>query len=629
MTPNIDRRKFLTGAGTVATVALAGCGGDDPVEDVDGTTDDGTSVDGTGDDESEPSDGDDGSTESESDDSDGSTTDPTLQLMQIQQQTLDPIGIAGPASAGVNWQTHEQLFTYAQGTTPVTGQLAADYSVSEDYLTYTFELQEGVQFHNGDELTADDVVYSWRRLAESENNRGHGNRIVGGVMSVAHETEGEGEDEDLVPNSLALEAVDDYTLEMTLETPFHGTLGMLADPRFSPIPEGIVGDIEGYEGELSYEEWSTEQVHGTGPFALATWERGSEIVVERFEDYHGSSATLSEIRWQITADPNAQFIRAVNEQNADIFQLPRSQFDPSLLEVEEDLGDGRRRGTYGPVANGATLNYGEATLPRTQYLLFHTLQVEKPARLAIAHVMNQETVTQTATRGQGKPAYFLTPPAVFPDGPENYNDLAASGYPYGYGQSNIDAATQVMEDAGYSESNPYEVAFQHPSDEQGSEWREVASLLQDLSEPVHIDLQVEEVPSTTLTNRAIEGDIEIMGTWNELEWQEADATLQFAYPNPYTWTRWGQGEEGLSEAAQQAADAWERYENHRTPGDDNQEVRNESYLDLERANWADMTQLPLWHPVSDKYWYDWVENYEMHGPQHSYQYNDLSLGDRS
>ncbi len=618
MPSDMNRRRFLTAAGAATTVALAGCIGDDddPV-DVDDTDDDPVDVDDTGDDD--PVDADD------TDDED--RDDSVLQLMQIQQQTLDPIGIAGPASARTNWQIHEQLFTYENGMPPVIGELATDYDVSDDYLTYTFELQEGVQFHNGDELTADDVVYSWRRLAESENNRGHGDRIVGGVMSVAHETEGE--DEELVPDTLELEAVDEYTVEMTLETPFHGTLGMLADPRFSIIPEGIVGDIEGYEGEMSYEEWSTEHVHGTGPFSLERWDRGSEIVIERFDDYHGSVATLSKVRWQITEDPNAQYTYAVNEQNADIFDIPRSQFDPSLLEIEEDLDDGRRLGTYGPVANDETLNYGEVTLLRTQYLLFNTLTVEKAARQAIAYILDQETIIDAAVRGQGQPAYFLTPPTAFPEGPENYDDIAQAEYPYGYGESNLDDAARIMEEAGYSENDMYETTFQHPSDSQASEWREIASLLRDLAETVHIDLDIEEAPATTLTNRAIEGDIDVYGVWNELEWQEADATLQFAYPNPFTWTQWGQGEDGLSEAAEQAADAWERYEDHRTPGEENQQVRNESYIELERANWEDMTQLPLWHPVGERYWYDWVENFGMHGPQYSQKFNELSLSDRS
>jgi peptide/nickel transport system substrate-binding protein len=612
MSPDIDRRTFLTGVGSVATAALAGCSGgdDDPVEE----NTDGDSTDGT--------DGDTGSDGG----SDGGSTGGQVQLVQIPQETTDPIGISGPINAWTNWQVHEQLFTYEAGTPPVTGSLAQDYTVSDDYLTYQFELQEGVTFHNGEELTAEDVVYSWRRLAESENNRGQSDRIVRGPMSVEHEVN---DDDETVPDSLALEAVEEYVVEMTLETPFHGTLGNLTDPRLSVIPEGVVGDIEGYDGEYEYDEWVTQHLHGTGPFQLDSWNRGSEIILERFDDYHGSVADVDGVRLQILGDSNAVFTTAVNEQNIDIFDLPQSQFDPNLLSVEENLGGDRRQGTYGPVANDETLNYGETSLPRTQYAIFNTQRVEKPARKAIAYLVNQETITQTALRGQGTPAYLLTPPSGFPGGPQEYQQLAESDYPYGYAQSDIESARQIMEDAGYSEDNMYETTIQHPSDRQASEWTAIAGLLQDQAQAAHIDISIEEAPSSTLTNRAFEGDITIYFVWNALNWLEADAMLRFAYPNQYAWSQWGAEAdfeyEQLSDAAQQATDAWDSYEQHQTPSEADQEARNEAYLDIERANWEDMTMLPLWHPIEEMYWYDWVEGFEMHGSQRRPALNNVSL----
>jgi len=600
----LDRRGFLASVGAVSTVAVAGCADDeDPIED--GTGDDGTSGD---------------------DDLSEDLEEDQLQLIRTPRQTLDPIGISGPLNAWTNWQVHEQLFTYDDGTPPVTSSLATDYEVSEDNLTYTFELQEGVTFHNGEELTADDVIYSWRRLAESENNRGHQDRIVRGPMSVEHEVD---DDDNTVPDSLALEAIDDYTLEMTLESPFHGTLGNLTDPRLSVIPEGVVGDIEGYDGEFEYDEWSTEELTGTGPFDFVSWDRGNEIVMERYDDYHGTVATIDGVRAQILEDPNAVFTRAVNEQNADIFDIPRSQFDPSLLEVTDETEGGRRFGSYGPVANDEVLNYGETALPRTQYLIFNTLRVEKPARQAIAYVLNQESVAETAVRGQGEPAYLLSPPSGFPGGPEGYQEMAESEYPYGYAESDLESAREIMEAAGYGEDDMYETTFQHPSDQQASEWSDIASLLRDLAEAVHIDLSIEEAPSSTLVSRALEGDITIFGIWNALEWLEADAMLRFAYPNEFAWSRWGADVdfeyEEMTEAAQQATDAWERYEDHRLPGDDNLAIREEAYLEIERANWEDMSMLPLWHPIEELYWYDWVENFEMHGSQRRPALNEVSL----
>jgi len=274
------------------------------------------------------------------------------------------------------------------------------------------------------------------------------------------------------------------------------------------------------------------------------------------------------------------------------------------------------------------LEYADVTSLRTQYLLFNTLEVDRPVRQAIAYLINQENITEQAVRGQGTPAYFLTPPAAFPGGVEAYDELAESDYPYGYGESDIEGAQQVMEDAGYGPDNRYEVTLEHPSDSQASEWGEIASVLRDQAESAYIDLSVSEAPSTTLTNQAIEGNIEIFATWNELEWAEADATLQFAYPNPFTWTQWGQGDE-MSEAAETAAEAWERYEDHRLPSDDDRAVREEAYQTIEQANWEDMTQLPLYHPIYERYAYEWVENLNMFGSQHSQKFNQVSLGDRS
>ena len=605
MASDMDRRRFLAGVGTVTSVAVAGCLGDDDAETDDTETDDADVGD-----------------EEPGDDLEGGQ----LELLQTPRETIDPIGISGPLNAWTNWQTHEQLFTYDGGTLPVVSSLAEDYSVSDDNLTYTFELQEGVTLHNGEEMTADDVIYSWRRLAESENNRGHEDRIVRGPMSVDHEVDDDGE---TVPDSLALEALDEYTVEMTLESPFHDVLGNLTDPRLSVIPEGVVGDIEGYDGEFDYNEWQTEHLHGTGPFQLVNWDLGNEIVVERFDDYHGSSANIDTVRWQILEDPDAVFTRAVNEQNVDIFELPRARFDPGLLEVDDQIDDTRQQGTYGPVGDDTVLNYGEVTLPRTQYLIFNTTVVEKPARQAIAYILDQGAVVEQAVRGQGEPAYLLTPPEGFPGGPEEYWRMAENEYPYGYAESDLDSAREVMEAAGYDEDNMYETTLQHPSDNQASEWSEIASMLRDRAEAVHIDLNIDESPSSTLVGRAIEGDITIFAIWNALEWLEADAMLRFAYPNPFAWSRWGAEVEfeydQLSEAAQQATDAWERYEENPLGTEEDAAARMDAYLDIERANWEDMTMLPLWHPVEELYWYDWVEGFEMHGSQKRTVLNEVSL----
>lgn len=589
-------------------VAIAGCGGSPQGTDT-------------------PADEDDGAESTEPTDTETATSQPAekvLQLNLIQQETLDPVAVKGKASGGANWQLHEQVFAFEEGILPVTGRLASDYTIDDDNVTYHIELEEGIQFHDGSELTAGDVVYSWKRLAGSENNRGNSSKIIGSTFTVAHETDDEG---NYVPGSLAVEAEDEHTVRVVLAQPFHSTLSILGDINYSVVPEGIVGDVEGYDGQMSYEEFSTQELTGTGPFQFVNWNQGQSIEVERFEDYHGTVATLDGIRWNVLGGANTVFNRAMNK-NLDFFDIPRSQFDPDLLSIEGTMEGARKVGTYGPVRNDETLNYGEVTLLQTNYVLFNTLEVEKAARQAMAYVLNQQEIVDEVFKGLGTPAYHVTPPVAYPGGKSAYDQHAMESYPYGYNETRIEDARQVMEDAGYGEDNPYEATFIAYSDSNASTWGAIANLFRDKLASAHVDLTVERAPSTTVTNRAIEGSFQMFGTFDELEWVEADSTLRFVRPTQFTWTRWGQGEE-VSDAAQTADDAWSRYQENKGPSDAAQDVRDDVYVTLEEMNWEDVTELPLVHPVETRFSYDWVENLDMHGAMFTQLFNEVDLGNRS
>ena len=616
MEREVDRRTFLTGVGAVATTAVAGCSGGG------GETTDPGSGGGAGDDpdggSATPDDGDGTSGTA----TEGDTGGADVRLMSQPLATLDPIGF----TSSVDWvspQLHETLFVYEDGTEPPVANLVEDYTLSDDYLTYSFELKEGVTFHDGSELTAADVVFSWKRLAYAENSRGNQDHIVGQTMTVAHE---DTEDGGVVPGSMELEAADEYTVEMTLENPFPGTIGWLNDPTFAVIPEGVVGDIPDYEGEYDYQTWVTEEATGLGPFQLDNWSQGDELVLSRFEDYHGSTANADRLRFQIVEDPNARYTRAVNEQNADVFTLPRSQFDPSLLEEGESIEGGRQLGTYGPVS-GNTLNYTATEILRTMFLQCNTLNVETPARQALAYAINQDVIVERATKGVGNPAYFVTPPSGFPGGRDRYDELAESEYPYGYAESDIESARAVMEEAGYGSDNTYSTAIQRPTDVRASQWQDIVSYIRDLASSIYIDLNVEPAPISTLINRAIEGNIDIFCNSIGLNWNEADSALQYTHPTPNTWTRWGVGEE--TEASQRASQAWDRYQENGIPTEEAQQARNEAYLEIERANWEEVPLIPLWNPTTQTVWYDWVENYQANGPLLRTKLNDVSIGDRS
>jgi len=331
--------------------------------------------------------------------------------------TLDPVASGNTASGAKIMNMFDAPLNYRNGTTEVENLLIQDYEISDDLTEYTFTLKEGVQFH-GDygEMTADDVVYSFRRLLESTNSTNQYFPVS--VLGVEHETDDNGN----ITETTGVEKVDTYTFRLTLEQPFPYGLSVLAYSAFSVVPEGIVGDIDGYEGDMSYEEFSSSNLIGTGPFEFVSWESGNggEFSADTFDDYHGEAASFDGIDDAIITEPSAQYNYFLNE-NADIDAIPTSQYNPDLVSVEETLEGGREVGTYGPLENDKTVNYSGVPTIDTYFVGFHMEKVPKAVRQAMAYVVNREQFVSNVFKERGAGAFHLEPPQVFPGGQEAYD----------------------------------------------------------------------------------------------------------------------------------------------------------------------------------------------------------------
>ena len=136
----------------------------------------------------------------------------------------------------------------------LTPAIAESYTLSDDQKTYTFTLRQGVKFHNGETVTADDVVYSIQRCADA--------------------TAGE----PLVPAFKAIESVekvDDQTVAITLKAPDNEFLAYLTT---AILP-------------ADYDQQDTAPV-GTGPFKFISRTAQDSIVLEKFDEYWGTPAQL-------------------------------------------------------------------------------------------------------------------------------------------------------------------------------------------------------------------------------------------------------------------------------------------------------------------------------------------------
>jgi peptide/nickel transport system substrate-binding protein len=341
----------------------------------------------------------------------------TLRGSTATFNSLDPIASGNTASGGKIMDMFDAPLNYRNGTTEVENLLVEEYSVSDDLTTYEFTLKEGVQFH-GDygEVTADDVVYSIRRLVESDNSTNA--YFSNSVLNIERETDDQG---NVVPGSTGVERTGEYSFVVRLREPFGYALSVLSYSAFSVVPEGIVGDIEGYDGDMAYETFATSNPVGAGPFEFETWEpgNGGEFAATAFSEYHGGEPAF-DLHSAIITDPTAAYNYFLNE-NADIAGIPTSRYDSNKVSLDEQDGS-QQLGTYGPIGDGKTVNMARTPTINTYYVGFQMERVPKAVRQAMAYVVNREQFVTNIFKNRGAGAYHLSPPEVFPGGADAYRE---------------------------------------------------------------------------------------------------------------------------------------------------------------------------------------------------------------
>lgn len=341
-----------------------------------------------------------------------------VDLIEATFNTLDPIASGNTASGDVLMDVFDAPMNYVNGTTEVEGLIVDSYEVSSDLTTYSFKLKEGVQFHNDwGELTADDVVYSIRRLVESEHSSNTYFPIT--VMGIVHETTDDGK---IVPGSTGVRKTGKYSFEVELQKPFGYALPVLAYGAFSIVPENIVGDIQGYDGQMEYSTFSTSNPIGAGPFEFVNWEpgNGGEVNVDTFDGYHGEVPPFAGVDRAIITGASAQYNYFLN-QSADIAGIPTSKYNPDKVTVNNTLEGGQQVGTYGPLENGKTVNYAGIPTLDTFHISFNLQKVPPAVRKAMAYVINHEQFISSVFKGRGESAFHIEPPQVYPGGADAYN----------------------------------------------------------------------------------------------------------------------------------------------------------------------------------------------------------------
>lgn len=234
--------------------------------------------------------------------------DTLVFAMNTDVQSMDPQIQNDTTSEQVVKMLYNTLLKFQDDGT-VVGDLAESWSVSEDKLTWTFNLKQGVKFHNGKELTSADVKATFDRALNAE---------AGGLRTT-----------EIIKMFTAVEAPDPYTVTITTDAPYGPMESLMCNMSLGIMDADY---IEQYGLDLGT---SAEGENGTGPFKVVSWERDQEIVVERFDDYFGTPAKLQTVVYTIIPEAASRVI-ALETGEVDVIDKPT---DEDLARLEADTED--------------------------------------------------------------------------------------------------------------------------------------------------------------------------------------------------------------------------------------------------------------------------------------------------
>jgi ABC-type transport system substrate-binding protein len=324
--------------------------------------------------------------------------------------TLDP-------QVGYDWQNwsviksiFDGLMDYKPGTTELEPDLAESYTVSDDGLTYTFKLRDGVKFHNGRLMTSADVKYSFERAVSPATQSPGGGyfSMIGGYDDV---TGGKS------TTLSGIETPDDKTVIFKLSRPDATFLHLMA------INFGFIVPKE--EVEKAGADWGKKPV-GTGAFKFVEWVPGQNIKLERNKDYYRAGVPyLDSITFEFGQDPTVAVLR-LKKGEIDIVGdgVPPAQFT-------EIMGDPANKDL---IAEGNQLHTGYVTMNVTQPP-FDNLKVRQAVNMAI----NKDRIVRLINN-RAAPASQALPPAMPGYNPDN------KGYAY-----DPDGAKKLLAEAGVGE----------------------------------------------------------------------------------------------------------------------------------------------------------------------------------
>ena len=248
------------------------------------------------------------------------------------------------------------LMRFDEQNKPVA-DIAESFEISEDQLTYVFNLKKDIRFHDGEPLTAEDVLFTINSILDDKN----ASFLKSDFTAVESITK-----------------IDDFQLEVKLKHPFIPFLDKLTVPI---LPKHV---FEGVDMRTS--EFNSHPV-GAGPYMFEKWERGNSLTFKAYEDFHGTKPSIEKLVFKFIPDSN---VRALQLKSGEVDMALLDPVQTESLKKDEDI---------------VIRVIGTADYRGILYNMKNDLWKDVDVRRAFNYATDREKVVKGILKGYGIEAY--------------------------------------------------------------------------------------------------------------------------------------------------------------------------------------------------------------------------------
>ncbi|MCX6348554.1 MAG: ABC transporter substrate-binding protein [Candidatus Aureabacteria bacterium] len=400
--------------------------------------------------------------------------------------TLDPAFIVDVPGGALSAKIYNGLVRF-DSDGKVVPDLASSWEISPDGKKYRFHLREGVKFHNGRPLEAQDAVYSWSRLLDPAVASPR-DWLLQGVKGARDFQEGKTRE----ISGIRTEAP--RTVAVELEEPSPLFLSMLAMPNASIVPREEV------------EKWGrsfADHPSGTGPFLLREWKHGERIELAANPEYYRGSPKIAGVLYRVIPEDLTAAVE-FEGGNLDLLEIPRAEFrkyttrEPWKERVRDRVG-----------LNVYYLGFNCQTAPYS----------DPRFRRALNLALDRKKIIATILEGRAVAAAGPVPPELLPSSPP--------AYPY-----DPEEAKRLLKECGIPLPFPARLILKADR-----EVLTIAEVIQDYFRRVGVELVLVQREWSAFKEAVNTGDFDLFYlSW----WGDYPAAENFLYPTFHS-SQWGAG----------------------------------------------------------------------------------------